>query len=709
MSHHDPAEHALRLARRLIETEAALAEKIANLKKARTRLYEAENLIAFWRSYWLSRFLPTPPRKAQKRTAHANPKSPQPATFSPPPDPEVSIVIPVFNQVALTTKCLASLASADAGAPFEVIVADDASTDATSRYLASCRGITTIRLDQNGGFGTACNAGAAAAKGRMLVFLNNDTEVPDRWLVPLLDTFRAHPDAGWVGAKLVYPDGNIQEAGGAVFCDASAANVGNGAPADDPKHNALREVDYCSAACAMIPRALFEKLGGFDPLFAPCYYEDTDLCFRIRQAGYKVLYQPDCAVTHLEGGTAGRDLSAGKKRHQFQNRIRFFERWATELATRPLPGENPKGRLRILAVDDRTPSGGRDAGAVRMGWILRLLRDAGHEVMFASSKLEPCPELRQAGIAVAEKGRWNKVEAFVASSAKDFDIAILSRLSVAKRCFAKIREASPQTKIIFDTVDLHFLRESRAAALSRDRDAAREADATRAEELAFIRDADAAWVVSQHERDLLAIELPATRIAVIPIIQSPAPQGPGFEDRNGWVFIGSFLHQPNADAIRHYATAIHPVATARIPGAICRVIGADAPEDILALASDTLRFEGWIADPAPLFHAARFSIAPLRFGAGVKGKINYSLAHGLPVVASPIAAEGMGLRDGEHLLVADSPEAFADAMVRLHSDAALWSQLAAAGRSRILADYAPETVAPLLAAELARLAPASPR
>src|SRR5207244_660920 len=202
----------------------------------------------------------------------------------------------------------------------------------------------------------ACNRCAQQARGTYLVFLNNDTIVTAGWLKALRQTFDSEREAGIVGAKLVFPDGRLQEAGGIIWRDASGWNRGKFQNAEKPEYNFLREVDYCSAACLMIPKSLFESLGGFDSKYAPCYYEDTDLAFKVRAAGHKVLYQPLSKVIHYEGATGGTDLSTGAKKYQAINRATFAATWASELAGKPVNGDIAAyealklGQKRILVI-----------------------------------------------------------------------------------------------------------------------------------------------------------------------------------------------------------------------------------------------------------------------------------------------------------------------------------------------------------------------
>lgn len=247
--------------------------------------------------------------------------------------PTVSIVMPCYNGLAHTSACLTALRETlpndFAG---EIIIVDDGSDPETDAGLKAWVKIEprlrVLRNRTNIGFLRSVNKGAKAATGEILVFLNNDTIPIAGWLAPLLRTFREQRNAGAVGGRLVYPSGRLQEAGGVVFRDGSAANFGRDDHNPDlPLYRVFREVDYCSAALMATPRSVFLELGGFDLHFAPGYYEDTDYCFRLRDKGYRVFLQPESVVVHCEGGTAGLDVSQGMKRYQVVNQEKFKERW----------------------------------------------------------------------------------------------------------------------------------------------------------------------------------------------------------------------------------------------------------------------------------------------------------------------------------------------------------------------------------------------
>jgi GT2 family glycosyltransferase/glycosyltransferase involved in cell wall biosynthesis len=634
----------------------------------------------------------------QRRVAPAEPPEPtHPIEFPIYEKVEISIVIPVFNQFRFTQACLASLQEHQGNHRFEVIVVDDCSTDATAEAVPRIRGVVYVRNETNSGFITCCNRGAEEARGKYLLFLNNDTLVKDGWLNALVDTFIEDPQAGIVGSKLLYPDGRLQEAGGIIWRDASGWNYGKFDDPGKPDYNYLREVDYCSAAALMIPRALFQKVGGFESCYAPAYYEDTDLSFKVRRAGYKVLYQPLSEVIHYEGVTGGTDLSAGTKKHQEINRSRFAERWAAELTTRPVTGDlaflwqAPRGRKNVLVIDHHVPMPDRDSGSLRMFQILKLLRQLGHRITFIPDNLANMPpyteELQKRGIEIVHHPYIKKVRDYLSSHGSEFDAVVLSRCNFALKHIDDVRLYAPRSRIIFDTVDLHFLREGSEARLTQDAEVHRKAQETQQLEYELIDQSDETWVVSTFEQRLLQEKWPGKSIQVVSnIVDVPGSKTP-FPLRRDWLFIGGFQHRPNIDGVLFFVEEIYPLVSAHLRDAKFYIIGDNAPPEIVALSTDRIIVAGLQKDVRPFFDTVRLSVAPLRFGAGVKGKINQSMAFGVPVVATSVAVEGTELRDREEILVADNPEDFARALVELYESEDLWSRLSENGVRKTRALY----------------------
>lgn len=611
--------------------------------------------------------------------------------------PLVSIVIPVYNQFAHTRACLEALAAHAGPTGFETIVVDDASSDATPALLPRIGGIRVLRNAANLGFIGACNAGLAAARGEYVVFLNNDTAVQPGWLEALVATFREHPDCGLAGAKLVYPDGRLQEAGGIVFSDGSGWNYGRYGDPADAAFNYVREVDYCSGAAIMLQRELLRELGGFDPLYAPAYYEDTDLAFRVRARGLKVYYQPAATVIHYEGVTSGTDTASGTKRYQVVNQQKFLARWRDALAAHPPPGtpieiaREHRVRGRILIFDACTPTPDQDSGSVRMVNAMRALIALGWKVGFVPENrawdAKYTPPLQQLGVEMLYHPWYPDAPQWLAEHGRHLDCCVLSRHYVAAPLIEVLRAYAPQARRVFDTVDLHFLREERYAALSGSAEAAAQARATRAQELAVMRACDLTWVVSESERALLAELVPDVRVDVLSNVHEVVGNRRSFDARHGLWFVGGFQHTPNVDAMLWFCGEIWPRIAAALPDARFHIVGSKMPAEIRSLAGPRVVVHGHVDSLDEFLDGCRVSVAPLRYGAGVKGKINTAMAHGQPVVATPMAVEGMHLVDGDSVLVAETAADFADAVVRLYGDRALWERLSAGGLANVRAHF----------------------
>jgi GT2 family glycosyltransferase/glycosyltransferase involved in cell wall biosynthesis len=631
-----------------------------------------------------------------------------PPAFPEVASPRASIVVPVYGALPVTMRCLHALARSGDRTCFEVIVVDDASPDETPRALPAIAGLRYSRNATNLGFVDTCNAGAALARGEYLVFLNNDTEVQPGWLDALLATFEHFPGTGLAGSMLVYPDGRLQEAGGLVFSDGSAANYGRFGDPAHPLYGFVRETSYCSGAALALPRALFERLGGFDVVYRPGYYEDTDLAMRVREAGLAVRYQPASVVVHHEGVSAGTDTSRGMKAAQVVNREKFLQRWGETLRARhaaPPDGDEDeagwatlvaRGRRRqVLVIDANVPTPLRDSGSVRMRAILRELRDAGCAVCFVDQlgdyRGEDTHSLQRDGIETWWRPWRPALPAWLRRHGRRFDAIVVSRHYVLSPLLPLLRRYAPQAQLVFDTVDLHFVREGREAGHAGDDSAAARAQDTRASELALVAACDRTWVVSEAERRQLLELQPSARVDVVSNVHPLVRGTPGFEQRRDLVFVGGFVHVPNIDAVLWLAQDILPRLRARLPQLRLHVVGGNAPAPVLALAGTPgLELHGYVDALEPLLDACRVSLAPLRFGAGVKGKVNQAMARGLPVVATHCAAEGMNLQVGEDVLLADEAQAFADAVLRLYEDAALWQRLREGGYANTQRYFSPE-------------------
>lgn len=659
-----------------------------------------------WRVTWQRAVLQLRPPPAPPRTPLYRPAPGPFAPFAVPATaeggaPRASIVIPVYNHAEATLACLRALAAHPLAAACEVIVVDDGSSDETSAWMPQVAGLRYHRRAANGGFIAACNDGASLARGEVLVFLNNDTIPQPGWLDALLATFDARPDAGLVAAQLLYPDGRLQESGGVVFDDGSCWSYGRFEAADDPRYAYLREADYGSGAALAIPRDLFTALGGFDYRYAPAYYEDTDLAFAVRDAGRRVFVQPASRVLHDEGTTAGTDTGSGIKAYQVRNRGVFASKWSDALRAQPPPGVVPGPALlharqrRVLVVDEAVPRPDRDSASLRQFNLLRMLRAAGAHVAFLPTGLAHAGEATQAlqrlGVETWYAPFATSAPAWLRDHAARFDVIVLTRHHLATAFLPLLRRHAPGARLVFDTVDLHYLRERRGAEVAGDAAALRAAEATRARELAAMAAADLTLVVSAEERTQLLQDVPGLRVELLSNLHDVAGAGAPFDERSDLVFVGGFRHPPNTDAVLWFAREVFPRIRRHLPQVRFHCIGSEPPPAVQALAAEPgIVVHGYVPDVSPYMERVRLAVAPLRFGAGVKGKVNLSMAHGQPVVATSCAVEGMHLHDGVDVSVADDAAGFADAVVALYADAARWERQARAGLDNIDRHFSPK-------------------
>ncbi len=613
-------------------------------------------------------------------------------------DPVVSIIIPVYGQMDYTHRCLTSIGAHPIRTSYEVIVVDDCSPDATQEMLNRVTGVRMVTNEQNLGFNKSCNAGARAARGQYVLFLNNDTQVMPGWLDELVDTFAAHPEAGLVGSKLVYPNGTLQEAGCIVWQDGSAWNYGRNGDPNHPEFNYLREVDYCSGASIMVPRDLFQDLGGFDLLFAPAYCEDSDLAFRIRALGRTVLYQPCSTVVHYEGISSGTDVTEGVKAYQVENMKKFYQRWQEVIAAYRPGGGAPhleKERQvtrRVLVLDHCTPTPDRDAGSQFTIQLMKIFQMLDFKVTFIPEdnflQMERyTADLQKIGIECLYAPYTTSLQQHLKESGELYDIVVIFRVTAATRDLPVVRQYCPQANVIFHPADLHFLRETRQAALQQSDQLAAQALETKQKELHIVRSVDRVMVHSSYEKQVLSEYVEPDRVVVVPwVVEAPGSAAP-LEERRDLIYIGGYGHPPNVDAVLYFTRQIFPLIKSRLPEAKFYIVGSNLPPELEALNSPDLIVTGYVEALEPLLDRMRMSVVPLRFGAGIKGKIGTSLSVGLPCVATSIAAEGLPLRPGRDILIADEPETFADLVVKLYEDDALWHHVSESGIAHVQQYY----------------------
>ena len=602
-----------------------------------------------------------------------------------------SIIVPVHNKLIYTLCCLTALLMAETRSSFEIIVADDVSTDATAEVASSIgSAVHHRRNSENLGFTRNCNSAATSARGDILVFLNNDTIPLPGWLDELLATLRADRSIGLAGSMLVGADGFLQEAGGIVWRDGSAWNFGRNQDATTSQFNYVKDVDYISGASIAVPKAVWDRLGGFDELFVPAYYEDTDLAFRLRQSGFKVVYQPRSVVVHHEGISHGTDTGGGIKAYQIENQRKFHERWRRELESFHFPnGEAPfiaRDRSRdkpcVLVVDHYVPQPDRDAGSRSIFHVMEVLVEAGFNVKFWPHNLWRDPvytaTLNNMGIEVFYGPEYvNNFESWIRDNGHYIHFALLSRPYVAIDFIDSLRKYS-DAKLIFYGIDIHHLR-LRAKAKVQGVSSAGDEDVRKMENLerrVWLM-ADVVYYPSDEETIYVKAAEPNCSARTIPLFgfrTFASPEDADLPKRSDILFVAGFAHDPNEDAALWFVGEVLPIIRQREPNVRLWLVGSNPTPKVQDLALDpSVAVTGYVTDEelAAFYLKSRVAIAPMRYGAGMKGKVLEAMRFGVPIVTTPFGVQGMAELDGG-LPVHSSPEPFAESVLALLSDDALW-------------------------------------
>lgn len=579
-------------------------------------------------------------------------------TFPVVSDPLVSIVIPAYNQYRTTLSCLKAVLEHTADVPYEVILADDCSTDITNSIEERIHNIRVVRGEKNLGFLGNCNNAVAYARGKYVVLLNNDTNPQKGWLKALVKTMESDPKAGLVGPKLLFEDGLLQEAGGIVWKDASGWNYGRGQSPDLSEFNYVREVDYISGACILFEKRVWDEIGGFDDRYCPAYYEDTDLAFQIRNRGLKVLYQPESEVVHFEGVSNGTDVGSGIKKHQAINQKVFREKWKETLEMENFDNgdsvfqarDRSAGMRTVVFVDHYVPFYDQDAGSRSTFFYIQSMVDAGLSVKFVPANFFPhqpyTRTLQQMGVEVlfGEKYRANW-KAWFSENCQYIDVIYLHRPHVTEEFIDHLVGLKPRPKLIYYGLDLHYLRTQREFELLGHEHISADAEEWKRRELAIFGKVDKAYYPSYVEVEEINRVSPATDVSAIPlyVLNKPDIASYKHDDRDGLLFVGGFSHPPNMDAVLWFVQEVFPSLREHIPGICFHVVGSSVPEKIEKLADEHVKIHGFLSDDelSRLYQQVKICVVPLRYGAGVKGKILEALQSGVPIVTTPIGAEGL--------------------------------------------------------------------
>jgi glycosyltransferase involved in cell wall biosynthesis len=349
-----------------------------------------------------------------------------------------------------------------------------------------------------------------------------------------------------------------------------------------------------------------------------------------------------------------------------------------------------------LVIDQITPTPDRDSGSVDQFNLISILQQLGWMVSFVpETNMEYrdvyTSNLQRIGVQCIYKPYYNNLYEFVRDEGDTVKLAILYKGPPTVHYLNIIIPHCQQARIIFNTVDIHYLREMREAELFNDSKKMANAMRTKKLEIEAIRRSDCTIILSPAEEQIIKSEIPDARLFVVPLIRN----SPGRQARRSELkdvsFIGGFLHKPNCDAVHFFVANIWPLVHTKLPNVNFRIMGSNVPEDIKSLECESIVVDGFVSYLTTTFARCRVSVAPLRYGAGLKGKIASSLGFGIPCVATSVAAEGMVSGYINGIEVADEPKDFAEKIVRLYNDEAYWEKMSKHGVAFANSEYSIES------------------
>jgi GT2 family glycosyltransferase len=612
--------------------------------------------------------------------------------------PEISVILILFNRAELTLACLRSLAE-NYLERMEIIIVDNYSRDETPLLLDRLRGVRIIRNAENRNFLLAVNQASAEARGEYLLLLNNDAQVLPGTLRAALNTARSSDDIGAVGGRLILLDGTLQEAGSIIWRDGSCLGYGRGDNPFAPMYMFRRDVDYCSGAFLLTSRRTWNELGGFDEIFKPAYYEETDYCTRLWERNLRVVYEPNAVLLHYEFASSESQSHATDLQREHQ-RI-FAAQHQDLLANHVAPDLNSilqarmknAGQQRVLFIDDRVPHTWLGSGFPRARAILQTILKSGAFVTFF-----PMSEFDEdwaavyadmpADVEFMMKYGPTLLEPFLRNRAGYYDTIFVSRphnMQILKPILDAHSDWFKNTEIIYDAEAIFVTREITLRQLNGTRLSPEEIAAMFESELSLASRADCAVAVSQHDAEQFrkhGIE----RVHVVGHSIAPAPTPRGFDERKGFLFVGA-IHEdasPNADSVIWFLEEILPKIRAELGCEIpVTIAGVNKSERIRQLAAPPVKITGHLLDLTELYDAARVFVAPTRYAAGIPHKVHEAAARGIPIVATPLLASQLGWRERDPFLVAADADAFARQCIELYRDRQLWTNLRNSGLEKI--------------------------
>lgn len=625
--------------------------------------------------------------------------------FSMPASPQVSIVVILYNQAALSLLCFQSLLKS-VDLPFELIVIDNASSDETSRLLALCDGIKLIQNPSNVGFVEAVNQGANIAQGKHLLLLNNDAILQPHALENAVATLESDDSIGAVGGKIILLDGTLQEAGSIIWNDASCLGYGRGRNPEDPEFMFQREVDYCSGAFLLIKRNLFEELNGLDMDYAPAYYEESDFCVRLKKQGYKVIYEPNSVLTHYEFASSGGYSNASKL--QIAHQEIFKEKHKDFLQSRPAPDEknilrarDSSHKPRLLLIDDRVPLLGLGAGYPRCRHLLQDLHALGYQVSFYPLRMpheswQDTYATLPAEVEVMLHAGTEGLETFLRERKNYYQHIIVSRdhnMAFLNELLDNNPDLIGNSHLVYDAEAVAAAREVLKLRLTGNTLTDAQAQKMIEEEVALAKHAHSIICVSDREAELFTSAGHSTVHTLGHACLSRLTPS-SYEDRKDFLFVGALQDNgsPNVDSLLWFESEVLPALRKRLgEGFRILVVGKNGASDLGKIQDSSFKFLGMQDDLTPFYDSCRVFVAPTRFAAGIPHKVHEAAAYGIPVVATELLREQLGWNNGVELLSASDAIEFAEHCANIYTQKDLWKTVRQNAAAAIVRDCHPDS------------------
>jgi GT2 family glycosyltransferase/glycosyltransferase involved in cell wall biosynthesis len=616
--------------------------------------------------------------------------------------PDLSVLMVLHDNFALTLQALASLRQSHGGA-IELILVDSGSIDETRHIARYVTGARLVRFESNVGYIRGCNAGLELVAADVVLYLNNDVELAAGSVAAALARLRSNPRIGAVGGKIIRTHGVLQEAGCIVWRDGWTTCYLRDQSPLCPEANFVRDVDFCSAVFLLARTDVVRDCRGFDDAFAPAYYEDADLCLRIRSAGYRVVYDPSVVVHHLEYGSAeavadvdariaqAREIFA--KKHLNTLRFHYARDSRAELFARSV--DKPRGR--ILFIEDQVPLRALGTGFVRSNDIVRVMAELGYRVTVfplirktfdLASVYADLPDT----VEVMHDGCLAALEPFLASRRGSFDTIWIARTHNLDRVKPILERGGVDVlggvHVVLDTEAITATRDARRHALLRGTEPFDQQDAIR-RELANAYFCQSIVAVNAAEAQILR-DLGLSDVHVLGHARALTLTPRRWNDRSGLLFIGAFAapDSPNYDGLCWFVDEVLPLVERELGYETRLTIVGSVGEGVdLERFRDHPRItlRGDLSYTFPLYDAHRVFVAPTRYAAGVPYKVHEAASHGVPVVATEVLREQLGWENQRDLLAAKETDAetFAKSVVVLYRSEDLWVSIRRAAAERI--------------------------